>query len=105
MIEREKVLTWLEICGENDDCSGCCPYGDEGETFNCRSKLMTDALALLKEQEAVKPLFNERMKHFVCPNCSLVLDEGRDDYCPSCGKQIAWAEYYIDEDEDEDENR
>ena len=44
-------MTWLEICGENDDCSGCCPYGDEGETFNCRSKLMADALNLLKEQD------------------------------------------------------
>ena len=60
-----------------------------------------DILALLKEQEAIEPLFNERMKHFVCPNCSLVLDEGRDSYCPSCGKRIAWVEYYIHEDETE----
>ena len=55
----------------------------------------------LKEQEPVEPLFNDRMKHFVCPNCSLVLDELQDDYCPSCGKRIAWGEYYIHEDETE----
>ena len=58
-----------------------------------------DVIALLKEQEAVEPSFNKIMKHFVCPNCSLVLDEGRDDYCPSCGKEIAWDEYYIHEDD------
>lgn len=51
MIDRENVLKWLEICGENDGCSDDCPYGDEGATFNCRSKLMADAIALLKEQE------------------------------------------------------
>ena len=27
-MDREKVMTWLEICGKNRDCSGCCPYGD-----------------------------------------------------------------------------
>jgi hypothetical protein len=51
-MDREKVMTWLEICGENDDCSGCCPYGNNGETVGCKEKLMTDALVLLKEQEA-----------------------------------------------------
>jgi predicted RNA-binding Zn-ribbon protein involved in translation (DUF1610 family) len=62
-------------------------------------KLISDTIALLKEQEAVEPSFNKIMKHFVCPNCSLVLDEGRDDYCPSCGKEIAWDEYYVHEDD------
>ena len=50
-MDKEKVLTWLEICGENDDCSGCCPYGDKGQTSDCRSKLMADALAMLKERD------------------------------------------------------
>ncbi len=53
----------------------------------------------IKEQETVEPLFNERMNHFLCPNCSIVLNEGRDNYCPSCGKRISWVEYYIHEDE------
>ena len=63
--------------------------------------LEADALAMLKEQDAIEPSFNERMKYFVCRNCSLVLNEGRDNYCPSCGKRIAWDEYYIHEDETE----
>lgn len=56
MIDREKVLTWLTICGKNRDCSGCCPYlGElcgEDEMSRCREDLMADALELLKEQEA-----------------------------------------------------
>lgn len=31
-------------------------------------------------------------KSYVCPNCSLVLDEARDSYCPSCGTEILWNE-------------
>ena len=52
MPDRETVLTWLEICGKNDDCSSCCPYGDKGQTLDCRSKLMADALAMLREDDA-----------------------------------------------------
>ena len=54
MIDREKVLTWLEICGKNNDCSGCCPYSENGfgEYGRCRESLMADAYDMLKEQEA-----------------------------------------------------
>ena len=54
MADKEKVMTWLEICGKNRDCSGTCPYSENGfgEYGQCRETLMTDALALLKEQEA-----------------------------------------------------
>ena len=53
MINRENVLTWLEICGKNNDCSGCCPYSVNGlgEYDQCRESLMADAYDLLKEQE------------------------------------------------------
>lgn len=55
MIDREKVLTWLEICGENRDCSGTCPYSGplcgEDDASRCREDLMADAFSLLKEQE------------------------------------------------------
>ena len=53
-MDREKVMTWLEICGKNRDCSATCPYGDgsgEYEDHICREDLMADALALLKEQQ------------------------------------------------------
>ena len=54
MPDREKVMTWLEICGKNRDCSGNCPYGDGSGDYECslcREDLMADALTLLKEQE------------------------------------------------------
>ena len=60
-MDREKVLTWLEICVENNDCSGCCPYSENGfgESGQCRESLMADAYALLKEQdETIKELQN-----------------------------------------------
>lgn len=55
MVGREKILTWLEICGKNRDCSGTCPYSGllcgEDDDSKCREDLMADALDLLKEQE------------------------------------------------------
>ncbi len=54
MTNVEKVLTWLEICGKNRDCSLICPYGDvsrEYEDHLCSEDLMADALSLLKEQQ------------------------------------------------------
>ena len=53
MIDRDEVLTWLTICGENSDCSGCCPYHAENNhegSIECMSALMRDALKLLKGQ-------------------------------------------------------
>lgn len=83
--EREKVMTWLEICGKNDDCSGCCPYGDEGETFNCRTKLIADAFDLLKEQEP-RVLTREEMKNMIGE--SVFVEEPPNNADPRCG----WAE-------------
>lgn len=54
MPDREKVLTWLEICGKNGDCSLTCPYGDGSGEYKdhlCTENLMADALALLKKQQ------------------------------------------------------
>lgn len=48
-------MTWLEICGKNNDCSGCCPYSENGfgEYGQCRKSLMADAYDLLKEQDKI----------------------------------------------------
>ena len=55
---------------------------------------LKDVVGLLKRR---KPLYSKEMAHFVCPCCSLVLDEGRDSYCPSCGTKIDYGKYYIEE--------
>ena len=102
MTDREKVMTWLEICGENDGCSDDCPYGDEGATFNCRSKLMADALTLLKEQEAVEPTFRQDedgVFAWACGSCGAYMyhiydgiDKAKEyaKYCRQCGKKVKW---------------
>ena len=51
-MDREKVIKSLEFCTSTDNMCEDCPY------FNkeyCNPNLMRDALALLKEQEAVEP--------------------------------------------------
>jgi len=102
MIDREKVLTWLEICGKNNDCSGCCPYSENGfgEYGQCRESLMADAYDLLKEQDAVKPVLDEQTgRIWLCGNCgSYVGFEDNDPndpnefdkYCRECGHPVSW---------------
>lgn len=105
MIDREKVMTWLEICGKNRDCSGKCPYGDgtghcEGRL--CREDLMADALVLLQDQdqEAVEPkeiIFEHfpvgdyrRTIGWLCGKCGKAL-MGGGNYCSYCGQAVKWT--------------
>ena len=91
MPDREKVMTWLEICGENRECSGTCPYSENGfgEYGECRETLMTDALALLKEQEPVETELEGGGYNWwhVCGDCHGAIDQN-DNYCKHCGRRI-----------------
>ena len=100
MIDREKVIKGLEICLEDEYCNGC-PYEEncfDPDTDNpWGSYLKRDALALLKEQEAVKPYVTGRGESFetaetwwyACGNCHEALDPD-DKYCRHCGRQVKW---------------
>lgn len=66
--KREKVIRGLECCVRDvrgkairpcDDC----PYDNDGIEKPCQMGLMTDALALLKEQEARVLEYSEIEKH------------------------------------------
>ena len=85
MADREKVIYDIErcICHVPDACRDCSHYQDDPE-LDCMEKLFADALALLKEQEAVEPFHKCIGKHF-----SLIEDRNYD-YCPYCGKPILW---------------
>lgn len=53
-MDREKVIKGMEMCISPDECSpNDCPYYERpnNESGLCWDRLMTDALALLKEQE------------------------------------------------------
>lgn len=52
MTDREKVIRGLECCLTPNDHENC-PYDGIGKTYShCLKQLVTDALALLKGQEA-----------------------------------------------------
>ena len=91
MPDRGKVMTWLEICGKNNDCSGCCPYSENGfgEYGQCRESLMADAYDLLKEQEPKLVRIDEDSVH--CPSCGNELFTfPRQKFCDECGQAVKW---------------
>lgn len=48
-----------------------------------------DALALLKAQEPVKPVYGLGITR--CGQCNHEIDKyGGDRYCPQCGKAVKW---------------
>jgi len=97
MLDKQMVIKGLECCAamSGDECRKC-PYEHE-----CRSTdlsfgiphLAADALALLQEQEPIRPELCMSKHGFrqwiVCGNCYGKM-RGLYDYCPWCGKKIKW---------------
>ena len=87
---REKVIAWLA----DEELY----YRDHGDTQN--SLMACNALALLKEQEAVKPVRDEQTgRMWLCGKCgSYVGFEDNDPYdpnefdkyCRECGRPVLW---------------
>ena len=115
-MDREKVIKGLEHCRlmcegvSHNPCNGC-PYQGYQGCFDCADKLKTDALELLKEQEAktghwvsvndgdIVAIDNDGFpeKACFCSECKKYLiasDEyavyGR--YCPFCGAKMEGGE-------------
>lgn len=103
MIDREKVMTWLEICGKNNDCSGCCPYSENGfgEYGQCRESLMADAYDLLKEHEHSGTWEWITEDEYRCSECKSVtcVDECMNEpqylYCPYCGCKMTFEGNWV----------
>lgn len=47
---------------------------------------LNDALAILKEQEAVEPI-TDKGRNRLCPKCKTIL-KGR--FCHECGQEVKW---------------
>ena len=83
MPDRKKVIEGLETCTAKPCYCRDCPYQTECALDS--QQLMKDALILLKEQEAVKPITMQRMDgnfsffvpYFLCGNCRYEL-AGKD---------------------------
>jgi hypothetical protein len=102
MVDREKVLSGLEHCRRGPiGCQQECPYTSD---FGCRSQLAADALELLKDQEAVKPIkpICQGDDSYLCDNCGEIvgweemaccgIDQVKFKYCPGCGRAVKWDE-------------
>jgi hypothetical protein len=103
MENREKVIGGLAACtGETNDYAGhTCPYWDFDDSVidhGCRIQMELDALALLKEQEAVEP-DTDSEGTCSCGNCGETVGyypvgcnvpERLCKFCPECGKAVQW---------------
>ena len=96
-MNREKVMSALD-CRANDtdiDCRKCDYYIREDKPEYCDFRgMLRDALALLKEQEAVKPIlvregWNKHHNNYVCPRCDNDVFYEQN-YCTECGVRFLW---------------
>ena len=105
-MDREKVIKGVESCIKMgrlgvENCRELnCPYFENGLRLSCWIDVLVDALAMLKEQEAVKPVLDEQTgRLWLCGNCgSYVGFEDNDPhdpnefdkFCRECGKPVLW---------------
>ena len=92
-INREKVIKGLE-CHAEVNCVEC-PYRDGWRTCPFGETLLADAIALLKEQEAVEPYsMNAERTYGICPQCGKIIfrygNVEENHYCGVCGKAVKW---------------
>lgn len=101
MPDRDKVIKGLEVCTKDipmsnavhkDDLCKECPYYNAKYSY-CWNQIvmMRDALALLKEQEAVEPTIDE-YGNKRCGYCGHKLQSiaDLDLFCCKCGKPVLW---------------
>jgi len=95
MPDRGKVISAYEcvitrgksVC----ECGKCDYHIKDSAVFFCdNQRVLTDALALLKEQEAVepKPVHNS-FRWFACGKCDCSITR-EDRFCPRCGRSVKW---------------
>lgn len=91
MPDREKIIRDIERCAHHvpDACRDCSKYGG-GYELRCMEHLMEDALALLREQDAVKPKWFLKDPFFRCGVCDKELPDSQFRFCPWCGRAVKW---------------
>lgn len=100
MPDREKVDKGLACC-QYSSKTHCyeCPYLDGSYSTNyCTVALVSDALALLKEKEAIEPDVDSEGT-CSCGNCGTTVEYYPDEcsvfkklckYCTECGHEVKW---------------
>ena len=102
MPDLEKVIKGLQIEREcvSRDCDRDCGKCDLVQDRDWLLSVYDDAIALLKEQDAVRPVLDEQTgRIWLCGNCgSYVGFEDNDPndpnefdkYCRECGHPVSW---------------
>ena len=86
MADREKAIRGLECCIDPNVSCCECPYYNYGHCDP--DDVRRDALALLKEQEAVKPIVGYGC--YICGVCKNPLTSVSQKFCSECGKAVKW---------------
>ena len=86
VIDREKVIKALECLNEGTYCE-CCDYKPYDD---CIKRVATDALALLKEQEAKTGhwIYKKYDDMFMCSCCEKYSIRNDYPYCHWCGAKM-----------------
>lgn len=90
MIDREKVITGVDICLSRFHCGKDCPYYNAGNCSGCMELLRKDALELLKDQETT---FDDYYGDYKCSACETIIKSeirymaDNINYCPNCGRK------------------
>ena len=94
MADRDKIIKGLQSHIAMNCEKNACPYW---KYYTCAEMLLMDALELLREQAARKPIYNEQkygdhLPH--CGNCEKVLPNnaiyGKVNFCHYCGQAVKW---------------
>lgn len=86
MPDREKAITGLKCLMTEDVQCDECPYV---RSDYCIESIARDALALLLEQEPVKPIPTGIEPNYNCGACGLPITQGYP-FCPWCGRNVKW---------------
>ncbi len=90
--KQEKVIKGLECCVNDLGECEVCPYDEGKGKLACGKNLYSDALALLKAQEPVKPIVGHNIGPtwwYACGECKGDIDTG-DKFCRHCGSELKW---------------
>lgn len=89
MIELLEIEHECMLRGAHDDCDRNCADCELVQDDGDLHEMYTDVIALLKEQEAVKPEPIMGTSISDCGKCRHAVAPGMD-YCPVCGCRIDW---------------